>query len=73
MIEQELFDLPRQVLGCWTRCPSDLGFLYQRFSSLLRDEAVCSETSKAERGQMWRPWFYPGLVAHSFFWLSERA
>ena len=21
---------------------------------------------------MWRPWFYPGLVAHSFFWLSER-
>src|SRR6266566_4846059 len=28
-----------QVLGCWTRWPGDLGFLYQRFSSLLRNEA----------------------------------
>jgi hypothetical protein len=40
---------PRHVLGCWTRCPCDLGFLYQRFSSLLRDEAcpfIRSETSK---------------------------
>ncbi len=27
------------MLGCWTRCHSGLGFLYQRFSSLLRDEA----------------------------------
>jgi hypothetical protein len=50
-----------------------LGFLYQRFSLLFATKPVSSETSKAERGQMWRPWFYPGLVAHSFFWLSERA
>jgi hypothetical protein len=27
------------VLGCWTLWPSGLGFLYQRFSSLLRNEA----------------------------------
>jgi hypothetical protein len=24
-----------------------------------------------EHGQIWRPWFYPGLVAHSFLWLSR--
>ncbi len=43
------------------------------FHHLFATKPVSSETSKAERGQMWRPWFYPGLVAHSFFWLSERA
>jgi hypothetical protein len=43
------------------------------FHCLFATKPVSSETSKAERGQIWRPWFYPGLVAHSFFWLSERA
>ena len=33
------FDLPRHVLGCGALCPRGLGFLYQRFSSLLRNEA----------------------------------
>jgi hypothetical protein len=42
------------------------------FHHIFTTKPVRSETSKAERGQMWRPWFYPGLVAHSFFWLSER-
>ena len=32
-------ELPRQVLGCWPIGPGGLSFLYQRFSSLLRDEA----------------------------------
>ena len=32
-------ELPRHVLGYWTRWPSGLGFLCQRFSSLLRNEA----------------------------------
>src|SRR3984957_10563079 len=27
------------MLDCWTRWPCGLGFLYRRFSSLLRDEA----------------------------------
>src|ERR1700722_1545751 len=43
------------------------------FHRFLATKPVSSETSKAERGQMWRPWFYPGLMAHSFFWLSGRA
>src|SRR5215470_3765252 len=33
------FDGPHHLLGCWTLWPSDWGFPYQRFSSLLRDEA----------------------------------
>ena len=41
------------------------------FHHFFATKPVSSETSKAERGLMWRPWFYPGLVAHSFFWLSE--
>src|SRR5580693_9096058 len=32
-------DLPYPVLGCGAMCPRGLGFFYQRFSSLLRDEA----------------------------------
>src|SRR5271155_1436407 len=33
------FDRPRHVLGCWILWPSDLRFFYQRFSSLVRNEA----------------------------------
>src|SRR6202050_3727811 len=43
------------------------------FHRFLATRPVRSETNKAERGPMWRPWFYWGLVAHSFFWSSERA
>jgi hypothetical protein len=43
------FDRPHHVLGCWTLWPSDLGFLYQRFSSPVATKPVSSETSKAER------------------------
>jgi len=32
-------DLPHQVLGCRVLRSSALGFLYERFSSLLRNEA----------------------------------
>jgi hypothetical protein len=35
------------------------------FHHFFATKPVSSETSKAERGLMWRPWFYPGLVAHS--------
>jgi nicotinamidase-related amidase len=43
------------------------------FHRVLATKPVSSETSKAERWSRWRPWFYLGLVAHSVFWLSERA
>src|SRR5271155_3210314 len=33
------FDRPRHVLGCWILWPRDLRFFYQRFSSLVRNEA----------------------------------
>jgi hypothetical protein len=48
-------DLPRHVLGWGAMWPREWGSLYQRFSSLLCDEAFSSETNKAERGQIWRP------------------
>jgi hypothetical protein len=54
-------------------CPLIRVFSTSGFHHFFATKPVSSETSKAERGQMWRPWFYPGLVAHSFFWLSERA
>ena len=72
MIEQDLFDRPRHVLGCWTRCSGDLGFLYQRFSSLLRDEACPFRNQQSRTRSNAATMFYPGLVAHSFFWLFER-
>ena len=43
------------------------------FHHFFATKPVSSETSKAERGQMWRPWFYPGLVAHGFFWLFYKS
>jgi hypothetical protein len=43
------------------------------FHHFFATKPVSSETSKAEPRSIWRPQFYPGLVAHSFFWLSERA
>jgi hypothetical protein len=68
------------VLSCRTMCSvaGHFGAAIQVFSTsgfhcFFATKPVSSETSKAERGQIWRPWFYPGLVAHSFFWLSERA
>jgi hypothetical protein len=67
------FDRPHQVLGFWARWPSGLGFLYQRFSSLVGDEARQFRNQQSRTLVKWRPWFYLGLVAHSFFWLSERA
>jgi hypothetical protein len=54
-------------------CPAIWVFSTSSFHRFFATKPVSSETSKAERGQIWRPWFYPGLVAHSFFWLSERA
>jgi len=48
-------------------------FSCQRFSSLVRNEACQFRNQQAETLVKWQPWFYLGLVAHSFFWLSERA
>jgi len=42
-------DLPHQVLGCWVLPPSALGFLYERFSSLLGNEACLFRNQQAER------------------------
>src|SRR5215469_7155047 len=53
--------------------PSGLDFLCQRFSSLVRNEACQFRNQQSRTAVKWRPWFYLGLVAHSFFWLSERA
>jgi hypothetical protein len=53
---------PRQMLGCWTLRPSDLGFLYQRFSSLLGDEAC------QFRNQQSRTWSFG--VNHGSIWDS---
>ena len=39
LIERICSALPRHVLGCGAMRPRGLGFLYQRFSSLLGDEA----------------------------------
>jgi hypothetical protein len=36
------------VLGCWV-LPSALGFLYERFSSLLGNEACLFRNQQAER------------------------
>src|SRR5215467_9215375 len=55
-------------------CPVDsMAFLYQRFSSLVCNEACQLRNQQSRTRSNWRPWFYLGLVAHSFdFWLSER-
>jgi hypothetical protein len=52
---------------------SVLGFLYQWFSLLDRNEACQFRNQQTRTAVKWRPWFYLGLVAHGFFWLSERA
>jgi hypothetical protein len=83
-LEFFLFRSPRNgagsVLTARTKCsvaghvgPALWVFSTSGFHRFFATKPVSSETSKAERGQMWRPWFYPGLVAHRFFWLSERA
>src|SRR5271168_5023799 len=73
-------DRAGSVLTARTKCsvaghygPALWVFSTSGFHRFLATKPVCSETSKAERSSIWRPWFYPGLVAHSFFWLSERA
>jgi hypothetical protein len=48
-------DLPRHLLGCGALCPSGLGFLYGRFSSLLRDEACQFRNQQSKTVVKWRP------------------
>jgi hypothetical protein len=44
--------------------PAIWSFSTSGFHRFLATKPVSSETRKAERGQIWRPWFYWGLVAH---------
>jgi hypothetical protein len=53
-------------------CPVIWIFSTIGFHHFSATKPVRSDTSKADRVLMWRPWFYPGLVADSFFWLSKR-
>jgi len=48
-------DRPHQVLGCWTRWPSDWGFLYQRFSLPVRNEACQFRNQQSRTSVSWRP------------------
>jgi hypothetical protein len=48
-------------------------FSISGFHRFFATKPVSSETSKAERVVRCQPWFYPRLVAYSFFGLSERA
>jgi hypothetical protein len=48
-------DRPHQVLGCWTLWPSDLGFLYQRFSLPVRNEAGLFRNQQSRISVKWRP------------------
>jgi len=73
-------DRTRSVLTCRAmisvagHCGPVVGvFFCQRFSSLVRNKACQFRNQQAERWFKWQPWFYLGLVAHSFFWSSERA
>jgi hypothetical protein len=65
-------DVPHHVLGCWTLWPNDAGFFSQRFSSAFATKPICSEPAKQNVVVWCQPWFYPGLVVHSFFWASVR-
>jgi hypothetical protein len=58
--------------GRYTHSCSAFGFLYQRFSSLLGEEASPFRDQQSSSTVVrCQPWFYWGLVAHSFFGLSE--
>jgi hypothetical protein len=67
-------EVSHHVLGCSTPRPDDEGFFAPRFSSPVRDEAG---RFRNQQSRTWAfgvsPWFYPGLMAHSFFALSEKA
>src|SRR6516165_5434151 len=66
-------DRPHHSLGSWAWVREVGGFSRSGCHCLMGDEA-CSVPKPASRAALkWRPWFYLGLVAHSFFWLSERA
>ena len=45
--------------------PSDWGFLYQRFSSPVGNEACQFRNQQSRTTLRWRPWFYLVLAAHS--------
>ena len=71
-LSETCFDVPRRVLGPWI-WPKGFGFLYQRFSLLVRNEAGQFRNQQAERWSNGDHGSYLRLVAYSFFWLSERA
>ena len=86
LLRPEVFLLPspldraRSVLnframdsGAGHNDPAVWVFSISGFHRFFATKPVSSETSKAERVVRCQPWFYPRLVAYSFFGLSERA
>ena len=51
--------------------PRDIDYLYQRFSTLVRNEAYHFRNQQIRTRSNWRPLFYPGLVAHGFLVIRE--
>jgi Transposase zinc-binding domain len=69
MNEQDLFRPATPCARLLDTRAQRLGFLLTSgFHRLLATKLVSSETSKARTALRWRPWFYLGLMAHSFFW-----
>jgi hypothetical protein len=66
------FDRPHHSLGSWA-WTQRFGFSLIAVVIGIFDEACSVPKPAKQNGAQWRPWFYVGLVAHSFFWLSERA
>jgi len=73
LIERDLFCSSAPCARLRGLATPGLGFLPQRFSSLLGDEACQFRNQQSRTVVEWRPWFYLRLFAYSFFWLSERA
>ena len=70
-MEQDGFGLPFPDLGTLLRSGSAYGFLCPRFSSPRRNEASPFGDQPSSTVVRCQSWFYWGLVAHSFFGLSE--
>ncbi len=61
------FDLPRQVFGCEALRPRGWGFLYQRFSLLLRNEACLFRNQQSRTWSNWATIVLSGTRGPSLF------
>src|ERR1700678_2388606 len=68
--EQDCSGVPFRISGRWFIQPALLVFSASGFHRLGATKPVRSETTSSTVVRC-QPWFYWGLVAHSFFGLSE--